>query len=174
MQPVRKVMSATHFKKACSDDGKEKWTPCSPGDPAAVEKTWAEVEGDELHEPPLRMADFIKSLASVRPTITQADINLFVTEEIVVTMPNLEVLYLAHPVVFDGFMLPDPDGPNAHKKLLPSLRRRKNISVVSGDLLVDGRPLGSDFAHGTTYAEQMDVHEGTHWGQRAIYPVDTL
>jgi vacuolar protein-sorting-associated protein 4 len=74
MQPVRKVMSATHFKKVSSDDGKVKWTPCSPGDPAAVEKTWAEVEGDELQEPPLRMADFIKSLDSVRPTVTQADI----------------------------------------------------------------------------------------------------
>ena len=74
MQPVRKVMSATHFKKVTSDDGKEKWTPCSPGDPAAIEKTWAEVEGDELHEPPLRMADFIKSLASVRPTVTHVDI----------------------------------------------------------------------------------------------------
>lgn len=74
MQPVRKVMSATHFKQAQSDGGKVKWTPCSPGDPAAIEKTWADVEGDELHEPPLRMADFIKSLASVRPTVTQADI----------------------------------------------------------------------------------------------------
>ena len=74
MQPVRKVMSATHFKEVPSDDGNLKWTPCSPGDPAAVEKTWSEVEGDGLHEPPLRMADFVKSLASVRPTVTQADI----------------------------------------------------------------------------------------------------
>ena len=74
MQPVRKVMSATHFKEVPSDGGKVKWTPCSPGDPAAVERTWSEVEGDELHEPPLRMADFVKSLASVRPTVTQADI----------------------------------------------------------------------------------------------------
>jgi len=74
MQPIRKVMSATHFKEVPADGGKVKWTPCSPGDPAAVEKTWSEVEGDELHEPPLRMADFIKSLASVRPTVTQADI----------------------------------------------------------------------------------------------------
>ena len=74
MQPVRKVMSATHFKQVTSEDGNVKWTPCSPGDPAAIEKSWAEVEGEELHEPPLRMADFIKSLSSVRPTVTQADI----------------------------------------------------------------------------------------------------
>jgi vacuolar protein-sorting-associated protein 4 len=74
MQPVRKVMSATHFKTVPSEGGNVKWTPCSPGDPAAVERTWAEVEGEELHEPPLRMADFVKSLSSVRPTVTQSDI----------------------------------------------------------------------------------------------------
>jgi ATP-binding cassette, subfamily G (WHITE), member 2, SNQ2 len=58
------------------------------------------------------------------------------------------------------------------------LAQRKNIGVVKGDILVDGRPLNSDFARGTAYgmmafgylihlsyilfilAEQMDVHEG--------------
>lgn len=44
---------------------------------------------------------------------------------------------------------------------LDVLAQRKNIGVVSGDLLVDGRPLGADFARGTAYAEQMDVHVGT-------------
>ena len=44
---------------------------------------------------------------------------------------------------------------------LDVLAQRKNIGVVSGDLLVDGRPLGSYFARRTAYAEQMDVHEGT-------------
>ncbi|KIP11760.1 hypothetical protein PHLGIDRAFT_114337 [Phlebiopsis gigantea 11061_1 CR5-6] len=44
---------------------------------------------------------------------------------------------------------------------LDVLAQRKNIGVVSGSMLVDGRPIGSDFARGTAYAEQMDVHEGT-------------
>jgi ATP-binding cassette, subfamily G (WHITE), member 2, SNQ2 len=44
---------------------------------------------------------------------------------------------------------------------LDVLAQRKNIGTVTGDLLVDGRPLTSDFARGTAYAEQMDVHEGT-------------
>ncbi|KAH8101046.1 P-loop containing nucleoside triphosphate hydrolase protein, partial [Phellopilus nigrolimitatus] len=44
---------------------------------------------------------------------------------------------------------------------LDVLAQRKNIGVVSGDILVDGHPLDSDFARGTAYAEQMDVHEGT-------------
>jgi len=49
--------------------------------------------------------------------------NLSITEEVVAAMPNLEALHLVQPVVTDGFLLPDPNGPNAHKKLLPSLRR---------------------------------------------------
>jgi ATP-binding cassette subfamily G (WHITE) protein 2 (SNQ2) len=44
---------------------------------------------------------------------------------------------------------------------LDVLTKRKNIGVVCGDILVDGRPTGSDFARSTAYAEQMDVHEGT-------------
>ncbi|KAF8963959.1 ABC-2 type transporter-domain-containing protein [Flammula alnicola] len=44
---------------------------------------------------------------------------------------------------------------------LDVLAQRKNIGIVSGDVLVDGRPVSSDFARGTAYAEQMDVHEGT-------------
>jgi hypothetical protein len=61
---------------------------------------------------------------------------------------------------------------------LDVLAQRKNIGVISGDILVDGRPLTADFARGTAYggyhsrdwmdykidfyqtAEQMDVHEG--------------
>ncbi|OAX40493.1 AAA-domain-containing protein [Rhizopogon vinicolor AM-OR11-026] len=75
MQPVRKVISATHFKPMqFSSSTMTKWTPCSPGDPDAVEKTWSDVNSDELEEPPLRMADFIKSLENVRPTVTEVDI----------------------------------------------------------------------------------------------------
>ncbi|PPQ98062.1 hypothetical protein CVT26_003288 [Gymnopilus dilepis] len=75
MQPVRKVISATHFKQVDSPDGgKKKWTPCSPGDPEAVEKSWTDVESDELQEPPLKLNDFLKSLEATRPTVTEADI----------------------------------------------------------------------------------------------------
>lgn len=76
MQPVRKVISATHFMPVppSSASDKVKWTPCSPGNPDAVEKSWSEVESDELVEPPLKIQDFIKSLESTRPTVTEADI----------------------------------------------------------------------------------------------------
>ncbi|KIJ59844.1 hypothetical protein HYDPIDRAFT_32836 [Hydnomerulius pinastri MD-312] len=77
MQPVRKVISATHFKPihpSPSTSNKVKWTPCSPGDPEAVEKTWSDVHSDELEEPPLKLQDFMKSLGNVRPTVVEADI----------------------------------------------------------------------------------------------------
>ena len=76
MQPVRKVLSATHFKRVpdVNDPSVMKWTSCSPGDPEAVEKNWSTVESDELQEPPLRFPDFLKSLESVRPTVTAEDI----------------------------------------------------------------------------------------------------
>ncbi|KAF8588442.1 AAA-domain-containing protein [Ramaria rubella] len=75
MQPVRKVLSATHFKPVeVPDAPKTKWTPCSPGDADAQEKAWTEVESDELLEPPLRLADFVRAVNSVRPTVTLEDI----------------------------------------------------------------------------------------------------
>ncbi|KAK1229304.1 ATP-binding cassette transporter snq2 [Marasmius sp. AFHP31] len=51
---------------------------------------------------------------------------------------------------------------------LDVLAQRKNIGVIAGDILVDGRPLSSDFARGTAYAEQMDVHELTATVREAI------
>ncbi|KAJ7292923.1 ABC-2 type transporter-domain-containing protein [Mycena rebaudengoi] len=51
---------------------------------------------------------------------------------------------------------------------LDVLAQRKNIGVVSGDILVDGRPLTSDFARGTAYAEQLDTHEGTATVREAL------
>ena len=55
-------------------------------------------------------------------SIIYFETNLMVTEEMVLAMPNLEAFYLLDAVVSECFPLPKPDGPNAHKKLLPSLR----------------------------------------------------
>lgn len=80
MQPVRKVQSATHFKRVEGPDRADPtkkrtyWTPCSPGDTGAVEMRWTDIEGDDLMEPSLGMADFLKSLQTTRPTVGDADI----------------------------------------------------------------------------------------------------
>jgi len=38
---------------------------------------------------------------------------------------------------------------------------RKTIGVVTGDILVVGKPVGIEFQRGTAYCEQLDVHETT-------------
>lgn len=74
MQPVRRVMNATHFKKILGEGDKVYYTPCSPGDPAAIEMSWADVASDELIEPQLVLNDFLKAIHAVRPSVTQSDI----------------------------------------------------------------------------------------------------
>ena len=43
--------------------------------------------------------------------------------------------------------------------LLNTLAQRINFGTVTGDFLVDGRPLPKSFQRATGFAEQMDVHE---------------
>ncbi|RDW67985.1 hypothetical protein BP6252_09381 [Coleophoma cylindrospora] len=73
MQPVRKIQTATHYKKVMSD-GVEKLTPCSPGDAGAMEMSWTDVDSDALLEPPLQLKDFIKAVKGARPTVSQEDV----------------------------------------------------------------------------------------------------
>ncbi|XP_077125866.1 vacuolar protein sorting-associated protein 4B [Ranitomeya variabilis] len=81
MQPVRKVQSATHFKKVqgkspldpnvvCND----LLTPCSPGDPNAIEMTWVDVPGNKLLEPVVSMPDMLRSQANTKPTVNDQDL----------------------------------------------------------------------------------------------------
>ncbi|KAG8903275.1 hypothetical protein FRB99_003542 [Tulasnella sp. 403] len=44
---------------------------------------------------------------------------------------------------------------------LDVLAQRKNIGVITGEIMLEGRPLSTSFARETAYAEQMDVHELT-------------
>ncbi|CEL07456.1 P-loop containing nucleoside triphosphate hydrolase protein [Aspergillus pseudodeflectus] len=73
MQPIRKIQTATHYKKV-THEGQEKLTPCSPGDSGALEMRWEEVEADQLLEPPLVLKDFIKAIRNSRPTVSQEDL----------------------------------------------------------------------------------------------------
>jgi ATP-binding cassette subfamily G (WHITE) protein 2 (SNQ2) len=52
--------------------------------------------------------------------------------------------------------------------LLDVLAARKNIGVISGDVLVDGIKPGTAFQRGTSYAEQLDVHESTQTVREAL------
>lgn len=52
--------------------------------------------------------------------------------------------------------------------LLDVLASRKNIGVISGDVLVDGIAPGTAFQRGTSYAEQLDIHEPTQTVREAL------
>lgn len=52
--------------------------------------------------------------------------------------------------------------------LLDVLAARKNIGVITGDILVDGNKPGIAFQRGTSYAEQLDVHESTQTVREAL------
>lgn len=73
MQPVRKIQTATHYKKVVAD-GVEKLTPCSPGDKGAMEMSWMDIESDQLLEPPLQVKDFMRAIKSSRPTVSHVDL----------------------------------------------------------------------------------------------------
>lgn len=52
--------------------------------------------------------------------------------------------------------------------LLNTLAQRIHFGVVTGDFLVDGRPLPKSFQRATGFAEQMDVHEPTATVREAL------
>lgn len=55
-------------------DGQRRVTPCSPGEPDAVEMTWEQISTDELLEPIVDFKDFVKSVKSSKPTVSQEDL----------------------------------------------------------------------------------------------------
>ncbi|XP_003738029.1 vacuolar protein sorting-associated protein 4B [Galendromus occidentalis] len=81
MQPVRKVQTATHFKIVSGPSRSnpdviihDLLTPCSPGDPDAIEKNWMDVPSDKLCEPVMTMQDMKLSLAQTKPTVNEKDL----------------------------------------------------------------------------------------------------
>ncbi|CAL1592950.1 unnamed protein product [Knipowitschia caucasica] len=81
MQPVRRVQTATHFKKVRGSTWtnpdvivEDLLTPCSPGDPNAIALTWMDVPGDRLLEPVVSMSDMLRSLSSTKPTVNEQDL----------------------------------------------------------------------------------------------------
>lgn len=52
--------------------------------------------------------------------------------------------------------------------LLNTLSQRQSTGVVTGDMLVDGRALGTEFQRGTGFCEQMDLHDTTATVREAL------
>ena len=49
-------------------------TPCSPGTPGAFESSWMDIPGEKLFEPPVSMADMMRSLSTQKKTVNEEDL----------------------------------------------------------------------------------------------------
>ncbi|XP_052816979.1 vacuolar protein sorting-associated protein 4B-like [Mya arenaria] len=81
MQPVRKVQTATHFRKVRGPSRSDPnvilddlLTPCSPGAPGAIEMNWMNVDGDKLLEPVVSKTDMLMSLSTQKATVNENDL----------------------------------------------------------------------------------------------------
>ncbi|KAH7950942.1 vacuolar protein sorting-associated protein 4 [Rhipicephalus sanguineus] len=81
MQPVRKVQTATHFRKVQGPSRRDPnvivddlLTPCSPGSTGAIEMSWMDVPGEKLLEPTVTMRDILLSLSTAKPTVKDDDL----------------------------------------------------------------------------------------------------
>eukprot|EP00002_Diphylleia_rotans_P038067 TRINITY_DN859_c1_g1_i1.p1 TRINITY_DN859_c1_g1~~TRINITY_DN859_c1_g1_i1.p1 ORF type:complete len:450 (+),score=123.24 TRINITY_DN859_c1_g1_i1:56-1405(+) len=87
MLPVRRIQSATHFRKILRDDPKEPgkkvdyYSPCRPAEasqPGVVEMNWMNIPDGRLDEPVLSMPDFEASLSTTRPSVSSDDLERYV------------------------------------------------------------------------------------------------
>jgi vacuolar protein-sorting-associated protein 4 len=83
-EPIRKFRSATHFKRVRGPSPTDKnvicddlLTPCSPGDPGAMEMSWEQVPTDKLLEPVVTASDMLKALANSKPSVRKEDLAKF-------------------------------------------------------------------------------------------------
>lgn len=81
LMPIRKIQQATHFKRVRGPSPNDPnvicddlLTPCSPGDPGAIEMSWLEVPSDKLKEPMIGMADMMMAIKNVKPTVNDDDL----------------------------------------------------------------------------------------------------
>ncbi|GAB0497089.1 hypothetical protein MMPV_008412 [Pyropia vietnamensis] len=79
MQPIRTLQNAQYFKRVSVPDDKTgalvtKWSPCSPGDPAAEPMTLMALPPDQVFVPPVSRYDFDKALSSSKPSVGTDDI----------------------------------------------------------------------------------------------------
>ena len=78
---------------------------------------------------------------------------LDVPEELFFAMPNIEHLRIYGATLSDGFLLPNPNGPHANAKLLPSLRSLRLEDVIT----TDWKSLKTYLAHQTSDGQTISL-----------------
>jgi ATP-binding cassette subfamily G (WHITE) protein 2 (SNQ2) len=91
---------------------------------------------------------------------------IFTWENVEYTVPYLggerKLLNKVNGYAKPGLMVALMGASGAGKTtLLNTLSQRQKMGVVGGEMLVDGRSLGTEFQRGTGFCEQMDLHDGT-------------
>jgi hypothetical protein len=76
---------------------------------------WALDENEKL------CLDILALLPRENIVYFETNLSMAVMKEMVAVMPSLEVLCLIEMATSGRFLLPNPDGPNTHMKLLPSV-----------------------------------------------------
>lgn len=79
-------------------------------------------------------------------------------EDLLITVPNVETLYLSNAVLSRGFLQPDPDGPRANTKFLPSLQSLHLEDITQGN--GSWEPLVTYLTH-QTYGNQIISLQGS-------------
>ena len=103
--------------------------------PGATFAAFTAVLQDELPLPARNKLciDFVAHVPKEHIVYFGGDMTMDVVKEIVVTMPTIRELHLTSPSLANRFLQPDPDGPFANQKLLPSLRRLRLENAACKD-----------------------------------------
>ncbi|KAL8899655.1 MAG: hypothetical protein Q9207_006085, partial [Kuettlingeria erythrocarpa] len=109
---------------------------------------------------------------SSTPQIAQSD-EIFTWTDVEYSVPHegsqRKLLNRVHGYAKPGVMIALMGASGAGKTtLLNTLSQRQTMGVVSGTMLVDGRPLGKEFQRITGFVEQQDIHDGTSTIREAI------
>jgi len=77
MEPVRRMSTATHFKKTRNPDAADPpmvYVPCKPNDSGAEKMSLMEIDGSLLGTPKISLNDFEHVLLTAKPSVSQHDI----------------------------------------------------------------------------------------------------
>lgn len=115
---------------------------------------------------------YAEKLEESIPQTAQSD-EIFTWTDVEYSVPyegsQRKLLNKVHGYAKPGVMIALMGASGAGKTtLLNTLSQRQTMGVVSGTMLVDGRPVGKEFQRITGFVEQQDVHDGTSTIREAI------
>ena len=103
------------------------------------------------------LIDLLEPIPREDVIIFHANVDLKLPEVVFSMMPHIGTFSLESVELYEGFMLPDPDGPFAGERLLPSLDVFILMDVIS--INGDWSPLTTYLAHQTSGRRRLELLE---------------